>query len=69
MKIIALKAINFYQVNLRRLHNRECIYEPTCSEYAKLSISKYGFIKGIKYSYLRIKRCNGAIYQGGKDFP
>jgi len=34
-----------------------------------MAIEKYGVIKGIYYGYLRIKRCNGALFAGGEDFP
>jgi len=69
MKFLAKSFIKFYQKYLRKFHNRKCIYIPTCSEYAILAIEKYGFIKGIYFAYLRIKRCNGALYKGGNDLP
>ena len=69
MKALAISAIRFYQRHLRHRHNRQCIYTPTCSEYGILAYEKYGFIKGSRVTYLRIKRCNGALYQGGRDDP
>jgi putative membrane protein insertion efficiency factor len=69
MKYIIIAAVKFYQLYLRNFHNRQCIYSPTCSSYTILSIQKYGAIKGCYYSFLRIKRCNGALYQGGVDKP
>lgn len=69
MKYIAILAVRFYQRNLRGFHNRECIYTPSCSNYTIMAIQKYGAIKGCYYGYLRIKRCNGALYQGGNDVP
>lgn len=69
MKRLAILAIRFYQLNLRKLHNRECIYTPSCSEYGIIAIEKYGVITGIRYTYLRIKRCNGSRFQGGEDLP
>ena len=69
MKSGVIMAIKFYQRYLRRLHNRECIYTPSCSNYTIMAIQKYGAIKGIYYGYLRIKRCNGALFQGGVDMP
>lgn len=69
MKFIAVYAIKFYQKNLKHIHNRECIYEPSCSNYTIMAIKKYGTIKGCYYGLLRIKRCNGALFQGGEDLP
>ena len=65
----AIAAIRFYQRRLRHLHNRVCIYEPSCSEYMIAAISKYGVLRGIEYGCLRIRRCNGAMYAGGPDHP
>lgn len=35
-----------------------CIFYPTCSEYSKEAILKYGSIKGIILSAKRVARCN-----------
>jgi putative membrane protein insertion efficiency factor len=69
MKIIAIAAVKFYQRYLRRLHNRVCIYTPSCSHYTILAIEKYGAFRGCYYGFMRIKRCNGALYQGCHDEP
>jgi len=42
----------------RKMFNIECNFEPTCSEYTKQCILKYGAIKGWKLGLSRIKRCN-----------
>ena len=44
----------------------KCKYYPTCSEYAKQAIEKYGSIKGIFFSIKRILRCN-PFSKGGYD--
>lgn len=69
MKALGIFAIRFYQRHLRHLHNRQCIYTPSCSAYGILALEKYGFLKGSRYTYYRIKRCNGALFKGGEDFP
>ncbi len=69
MKFIIIKLIQFYQNHLRKFHNRECIYTPTCSHYMIQAINKYGVVKGIYFGLLRIRRCNGALYQGCEDYP
>lgn len=34
-----------------------CRFTPTCSEYTKQAILKYGTIRGIKMGFKRILRC------------
>lgn len=43
-----------------------CKYEPTCSEYAKQAIQKYGTKKGSILAIKRILRCN-PFSKGGYD--
>ena len=66
---IVVLLIKYYQRYLRKYHNRVCIYEPTCSEYAIAVIKQFGALRGMYYGYLRLKRCNGALFQGGMDWP
>lgn len=35
-----------------------CVMYPTCSEYMKLAIAKYGVLKGSALGILRIGRCH-----------
>jgi hypothetical protein len=77
MKTILIKIINLYQKFLSPDHSIYfkkyypqwyCRYYPTCSEYTKLSIQKYGATKwSIKWFY-RILRCNPCS-KGWKDLP
>lgn len=69
MKFLAITLIRFYQKHLVKLHNRVCIYTPTCSNYAIAALEKYGFFKGAWAALQRIRRCNGALYKGGVDNP
>lgn len=68
MKRLIIGLIRFYQKYLRD-QNRSCIYHPSCSQYAILSVEKYGIFKGLYYGRKRIKRCNGALFAGGEDWP
>ena len=43
-----------------------CKYYPTCSEYMKQAIIKYGVIKGIFLGLKRFLRCN-PFSRGGYD--
>ncbi|MCL2860423.1 MAG: membrane protein insertion efficiency factor YidD [Oscillospiraceae bacterium] len=44
----------------------KCKYYPTCSEYSKQAIEKYGIIKGGFLSTKRILKCN-PFSKGGYD--
>ena len=35
-----------------------CVFYPTCSEYTKEAVHKYGTIKGIRLGFFRILRCH-----------
>lgn len=43
-----------------------CKYYPTCSEYTKQAIEKYGTIKGSFIGFKRILKCN-PFSKGGYD--
>ena len=43
-----------------------CKYYPTCSQYMKQAIEKYGTIKGVFLGVKRILRCN-PFSKGGYD--
>jgi len=49
--------INVYQKTPIKTHN-SCVFIPTCSEYTKESILKYGLFKGIFMGIKRISRCH-----------
>ena len=44
----------------------ECKYYPSCSEYMKQAIEKYGSIKGIYLGVKRLLRCH-PFSKGGYD--
>lgn len=57
MKKVIIKLINLYQMTPLRSHSK-CRFYPTCSDYAKEAIERYGTIKGLILSIKRILRCN-----------
>lgn len=66
MKKILLLLIKFYQKGISPYLGKRCRFYPTCSEYSRQAITKYGAIKG---SYLTIKRllkCH-PFHKGGYD--
>ena len=50
--------IEIYQKYISGLFGRKCRFYPTCSEYTKQAIDKYGIIKGSLKGIKRILKCN-----------
>jgi len=69
---LLLKQIDNYQKNIspkikeKLGKDKLCKYEPSCSEYAKQAIEKYGSIKGSYLATKRLAKCN-PLSKGGKD--
>lgn len=71
MKRIIIKLIEFYQKYISKLISKfgyHCRYYPTCSEYTKQAIKKYGIVKGGFKGIKRILKCN-PFSKGGIDYP
>ena len=69
MKKILLLFIKFYQNHISlwlESKNIKCKYYPTCSEYTKQAIEKYGAFKGLRLGICRILKCN-PLSKGGYD--
>ena len=58
MKKISIFLIVCYQKILRPVMPSACVFEPSCSEYTKQAITKYGAIRGIVMGAHRIARCH-----------
>ncbi len=50
-------------------NNIICRFYPSCSNYAIIALTKYGFYKGVRLSINRIKRCNTHNTDTCVDFP
>jgi len=57
MKKVVVFLINIYQKIPLRSHS-SCCFLPTCSEYTKEAVVKYGAIKGVLIGLRRISRCH-----------
>lgn len=69
MKKLGILLISFYKKYISPIFyffGIECKYYPTCSEYTKQAIQKYGFLKGIFLGFIRILKCN-PFSKGGYD--
>ena len=58
MKSFFIKIISFYQKHISPLKKPSCVFYPTCSEYSKEAIKKYGAMKGFFLSVKRVFRCH-----------
>lgn len=66
IKKVLIGMIKFYQLAISPWFPKSCRFYPTCSEYSKQAIYKYGIIKGIGLGIKRILRCN-PFSSGGYD--
>lgn len=67
MKSLILFFLDLYQLLAPKKIRMRCRFEPSCSDYMKLAINKYGLIKGMKKGLDRLKRCKEP--NGGYDYP
>jgi putative membrane protein insertion efficiency factor len=44
----------------------QCIFLPTCSEYAYIAIERHGWIRGLRLAAARLARCH-PLSKGGLD--
>ena len=58
MKRLLISGIKFYQKQISPSLPARCRYIPTCSQYAKEAIEKYGAVKGSVLATRRICRCH-----------
>ena len=57
---ILIFIINIYQKYISPIIGGKlvCRFTPSCSEYSKQALKKYGILKGLYLSFKRIIRCN-----------
>ena len=65
MKKLLLKGIDIYKKIPFYSHGM-CKYYPSCSEYAKIAIERYGSFKGMLLTSKRVIKCN-PLSKGGID--
>ncbi len=65
---IEILLIRIYQKLISPMFgSHRCIFYPTCSEYTRQAVDKYGIIKGNILGIKRILRCN-PFSSGGVDY-
>ena len=57
-KGLIIKFIRAYQLIISPYLGNNCRFYPTCSNYAMEALERFGVIKGLKMSILRLLRCN-----------
>ena len=64
---LAVMPIVLYQWTVSPWLRQRCRYYPSCSQYAKEAMLKYGPLRGVALAAQRIVRCN-PWNPGGIDF-
>jgi uncharacterized protein len=66
MKYLLLDLLVVYKAAVSPFLPPACRFEPTCSEYTKQAVEKYGALKGTWMGIRRILRCQ-PFCKGGHD--
>jgi len=66
MKRMVPSALRFYKRNISPLLPPACKYVPTCSEYARIAVERFGAAQGGYLAAKRLLRCN-PFARGGYD--
>ena len=69
MKLVFIYIIKIYQNSIGVFLRGSCRFHPTCSEYMKGAIEKYGVFKGGFLATKRILRCNPWGGSGVDNLP
>lgn len=64
---IPVNLINQYQRHVRPMLPECCRFRPSCSDYAKQALVKYGFLKGLIKAIKRLLRCHPFSGKAGYD--
>jgi len=63
---IVIYGIVLYQKYLSPFTGRSCRFYPSCSHYSVASLKKYGLVKGLRLTAVRIAKCH-PFHPGGYD--
>ena len=58
IKKILISCVRFYQLTFSSLTGSCCRFQPTCSEYAREALQRYGALKGSWLTFRRLLRCH-----------
>ena len=63
VQMAGLVLLRLYQVVLSSQDGPRCMFHPSCSEFAKIAISRHGVVAGSLMAIDRYLRCNGSDRQ------
>ena len=66
VKKLVLLLIGFYQVAMSPILPASCRFTPSCSEYARQAVERYGAVRGGWLGLKRLVRCH-PFNAGGYD--
>ncbi len=66
MTTVTLGLLRLYKRVLSPLLPSACRYQPTCSDYAREAVERYGSRRGIMLALRRLARCH-PFREGGYD--
>jgi putative membrane protein insertion efficiency factor len=66
MKFLVLDLLGIYKAVVSPLLPPACRFDPTCSEYTRQAVEKYGALRGTWMGLKRILRCQ-PFCKGGHD--
>ena len=69
MRSLLLGFIRFYQAAISPWTGPVCRFSPTCSQYTKEAIVKFGVSKGLWLAVKRIARCHPFCHGGFDPVP
>jgi putative membrane protein insertion efficiency factor len=65
-RALGMAIVTFYQTTISPMLPPSCRYRPTCSEYTRIAIERYGLLRGVWLGLKRILRCH-PFHPGGHD--
>nr|MDD6336359.1 membrane protein insertion efficiency factor YidD [bacterium] len=66
MRCVLMGLIVFYQRAISPLIGPHCRFYPTCSEYTRQAIERFGALRGLWLGLKRISKCH-PFHEGGYD--
>ena len=66
MRKLIVAILRLYKLALSPMLPSACRYYPSCSDYMRQAVEKYGPARGVWMGIKRIARCH-PFHQGGRD--
>ncbi|MDD5166400.1 MAG: membrane protein insertion efficiency factor YidD [Candidatus Omnitrophica bacterium] len=67
LRRIIISPLDIYQKHIRAMLPCACRFSPSCSEYTKQAIIKYGALKGVYKGIIRLLHCHPFSRKSGYD--